>query len=150
MDTRKYDDPARSTRGWITVALVVGGAVAGALIGIAITPLGKIVAGAPPADFANYRWNAISLGIMGAIGTPLFVWSGMRSVPLWRAVLEPLAGAIAGAAIGVALGSAAAFLALTPLGLAAAATRLAWTRGRARRTRALNAQRNRDFRSPAP
>jgi hypothetical protein len=123
--SRNYDDPSRSTRIGITIGLTVGGALAGALIGAAITPLGKIVAGAPPADFANYVWNAVSFAIMGAVATPIAVWAGLRHVPLWRSVVEPLAGAIAGAAIGVLLGSGAAFLALIPIGGIAAASRLA-------------------------
>src|SRR4051812_48563386 len=67
MDLSKYDDPAKGTRRAITTALVVGGAVAGALIGVGLTPLGKIVAGAPPADAANYIWNALVFGVMGAL-----------------------------------------------------------------------------------
>ena len=127
IDMRKYEDPARSTRLGITAGLVVGGAIAGAIFGAVLTPLGKIVAGAPPADMANYIWNATSFAIFGAGLAPLVTWSGLRRVPLWRTIAEPLAGAIAGAGIGVLLGSAALFLFGFPLGAAAAATRLAYT-----------------------
>ncbi len=125
MDMKKYEDPARSTRRWITFGLMMGGAAAGAILGAAITPLGKMVAGAPPADLANYVWNAISFGIMGACAAPIVAWSTLRKVPLWRTSVEPLAGAIAGAGIGMLTGSGYLFLALVPLGAAAAAARLA-------------------------
>lgn len=126
MDTSKYDDPARGTRRWITVGLAIGGALAGAAIGVALTPLGKIVAGAPPADLANYARNAAAFAAIGALAVPLVGWS-LRRVPLWRTVVEPLAGALAGAGIGVLAGSGAAFLALIPVGGAVAALRLAFT-----------------------
>jgi hypothetical protein len=76
---------------------------------------------------ANYIRNAVVLGTAGSFMAPAIVWTAMRSVPLWRAVAEPLAGAVLGAGIGVLLGSGAAFLALIPLGAAAAAARLAVT-----------------------
>ena len=122
----RYDveDPAAGTRRAITVALVVGGMIAGALIGLALTPLGKLVAGAPPATLANYQWNAVVFGVVGALVAPAVTWSALRQVPLWRAVAEPLAGGIAGAALGTLLGSGAAFLLLAPLGALAAAWRL--------------------------
>ncbi|MDT8369665.1 MAG: hypothetical protein RQ745_10695 [Longimicrobiales bacterium] len=125
MDIEKYLDPARTTRRVITMGLMLGGAVAGAVVGVAITPLGKIVAGAPPAEMANLIWNAAAFGVMGACAAPLVAWSALRRVPLWRTIAEPLAGAIAGAGIGVLLGSGTAFLTLIPIGGAAAAARLA-------------------------
>lgn len=124
MDMRKYDDPARSTRRWITVGLVVGGAVAGAAFGVLLTPLGKIVAGAPPADFANYVVNARAFGVMGAVVGPAATWSALRHVPLWRTVVEPTVGAVLGAGIGVLAGSSALFLGLVPAGAVLAAARL--------------------------
>ena len=124
MTTNRYPDPARSTRGWITAALVGGGAAAGAVVGLALTVLGKVVAGAPPADAANYAWNAGIFAALGAVLAPAVTWSALRRVPLWRAVAEPLVGAVAGAAVGVLLGSGVAFLLLAPLGAAAAVARL--------------------------
>jgi hypothetical protein len=137
MDAKKYADPARNTRRWITVGLAIGGALAGAAIGIAVTPLGKIVAGAPPADMANYVRNAVAFALTGAFAVPLVAWSTLRAVPLWRTVVEPLAGALAGAGVGVLVGSGTAFLALIPLGGAVAAMRLAATHNKARRDRQL-------------
>ena len=122
-----YLDPARPVRRRITLGLVVAGAVAGALIGVALTVLGKIVAGAPPATFENYRWNAIAFAAIAAGVTPLVTWSALRRVPFWRAVAEPLLGGVAGAAIGALLGSGAAFLLLAPIGAAAAVARLELT-----------------------
>lgn len=127
MSMAKYLDPARYTRRWITVGLTVGGALAGAALGLAFTVLGKIVAGAPPADFANYVWNATTFGVMGAIAAPLVTWSALRAVPLWRAIAEPVAGSVVGAGVGVLLGSGVAFLILTPLGAAAAVARLQYS-----------------------
>lgn len=117
-------DPARWTRRWATLGLTVAGALAGAVVGLALTVLGKIVAGAPPADAANYIWNARIFGVMGALLGPTVTWAALRHVPLWRTVAEPLVGAVLGASIGVLLGSGAAFLLLTPVGAAAAVVRL--------------------------
>lgn len=127
MDMTKYTDPARGTRRRITAGLVIGGALAGAAVGMVLTPLGKIVAGAPPADPANYLWNAGAFAVLGACVGPVVTWSALRNVPFWRTIAEPLAGSLLGAGIGVLLGSGAAFLALIPVGAAAAAARLALT-----------------------
>ena len=120
----RYLDPARPTRRWITVGLVMAGALAGAVVGVGLTALGKIVAGAPPADFANYRWNAGVFGVLGTFIAPFATWASLRRVPLWRTITEPLAGALLGAGIGTLLGSGALFLLLTPLGAGVAAVRL--------------------------
>lgn len=125
MVTNRYADPARGTRRWITAGLVFGGALAGAALGIALTPLGKLVAGAPPADTANYLRNAVAFAVMGACAGPAVTWLALRNAPFWRTVVEPLAGSIVGAGVGVLLGSGALFLALIPVGGAVAATRLA-------------------------
>jgi hypothetical protein len=121
----RYSDPARATRRWITAGLVSGGALAGAALGIALTPLGKLVAGAPPADTANYVRNAVAFAVMGACAGPAVTWLALRNSPFWRTIVEPLAGCIVGAGVGVLLGSGALFLALIPVGGAVAATRLA-------------------------
>jgi hypothetical protein len=124
MSTRDYLDPARATRRSLTFGLTVSGALAGAVVGMAMTVLGKIVAGAPPADAANYLWNASAFGVIGAILGPKVTWTTLRRVPLWRTVAEPLAGAVLGATIGVLLGSGVVFLLLAPLGATAAVARL--------------------------
>ena len=118
-------DPARRVRRRITLWLAVAGAAAGAVVGLALTVLGKIVAGAPPATLANYAWNAAVFGTIGALLVPTVTWAGLRRVPLWRAVLEPLAAAVAGAGIGVLLGSGLLFLVLVPVAATAAVARLA-------------------------
>lgn len=107
------------------LGLTLAGALAGAVAGAALTPIGKAVAGAPPATFENYLWNMCAFGLLAAIASPLVTWSAFRRVPLWRTVVEPMAGAILGAGVGLALGSGAAFLLLAPLGLVAAMGRLA-------------------------
>ena len=120
----RYLDPSRPTRRWITAGLMAAGAASGALVGLALTVLGKVVAGAAPADLANYLWNASVFGAMGAVIAPAVTWMMLRRAPLWRVVAEPLVGAVAGATFGVLAGSGALFLVLTPLGAAAAAARL--------------------------
>lgn len=124
-------DPARSTRRWITAGLIGGGMLAGALLGVALSPLGKMVAGAPPADAANYFRNALAFALMGGFIGPVVTWSALRNAPFWRPVAEPLAGCVVGAGIGALVGSGALFLALVPVGGAAAAGRLAFTHRRA-------------------
>ena len=126
IDMRKYDDPSRNTRRGITAGLILGGAIAGAVFGALLTPLGKIVAGAPPADMGNYVWNATSFAIFGAVLAPIVTWAGLRRAPLWRTIVEPLAGAIAGVGLGVLAGSPLLFLLGFPVGAAAAAARLAY------------------------
>lgn len=108
----------------ITLGLVAAGFVAGAVIGVVITFIGKIVTGAPPADLANHVWNAVAFGTIGAVMAPFVTWSAMRRVPLWRAVAEPLLGGIAGAAVGALIGSGIGFLFLAPIGAVAAVARL--------------------------
>ena len=58
---------------WVPVMLLLG-----AVFGALLTPLGKIVAGAPPADMANYVWNATSFAIFGAVLAPVVTWAGLR------------------------------------------------------------------------
>lgn len=120
----QYVDPARPIRRWITLGLLAGGALAGAAVGVGLTVLGKIIAGAPAADFANYRWNAAVFGILGACVAPFVTWAALRRVPLWRTIGEPLVGALLGAGIGTLVGSSVLLLLLTPLGAGAAALRL--------------------------
>ena len=127
----RYRDPARPVRRWITVGLLGGGALAGAACGLGLTVLGKIVAGAPPADLANYVWNASLFGVFGACMGPVVTWAALRHVPLWRTIAEPLAGALVGAGIGTLVGSGVLFLLLAPIGAGAAVLRLGYqSRGR--------------------
>ena len=133
MPNRRPRDPALPVKRHITFGLIVAGAVAGAVIGIVLTVAGKVVAGAPPATLANYRWNAIAFAAMGACVTPLVTWSALRRVPLWRAVAEPLLGGVVGAAVGVLLGVGPAFLLLPPLGALAAVARLEYVHREPRR-----------------
>jgi hypothetical protein len=105
-------------RSRVTVGLIAAGAVAGALFGVVLTIFGKILGGAPSADFANYVWNATVFGILAGIFSPLVTWAALRRAPLWRTVAEPLALAVAGGALGMAVGSGVLFLALPPAGLA--------------------------------
>ena len=124
IETNPYMQQYFATRRRLKWGLVITGIVSGAIVGMALTVLGKIVTEAPPATFPNYVWNMVAFGLFGAIIGPIVTWSALRRVPLWRAMLEPVVAGVAGAAIGVAIGSEALFLALVPVGIIAAVTRL--------------------------
>ena len=111
-------DPALKTRRWLKVGLTIAGALAGAAFGIALTRLGKIVAGAPPATLANYIWNAAVFGVIVGVVSPVVAWSALRRVPLWRTVVEPLAYALAGGGAAVVIGVPVLILVMPPVGLA--------------------------------
>jgi hypothetical protein len=113
-----------STRRWLNVGLAVSGFLAGAVFGIVLTRLGKMVTGAPPATLGNYAWNAVACGVMAAIVSPLVSWAALRRVPLWRTVAEPLGYALAGGAAAVVLATPVLLLVLPPLGLALGFVRL--------------------------
>jgi hypothetical protein len=113
-----------STRARVTIGLAIAGAVVGAIAGAAITVLGKIVAGAPPATLSNYLWNIDAFAAIGAIFGPAITWGSMRYVPLWRTIAEPLVAGIGGAAVGVLLGSPLLFLIAGPVGAGLAILRL--------------------------
>lgn len=116
-----------ATRRRLKVGLVIAGAFSGAIAGAALTFLGKVAAGAPPATLANYVWNMAAFGLIAAASSPIVTWSALRRVPLWRTVLEPLVGGIAAGTVGVLIGSGSAFLLLTPLGIGAAVLRLRYS-----------------------
>jgi hypothetical protein len=124
MPSRDFD-PARDVRRRITAGLILSGALGGGVVGLLLTEFGKIVAGAEPATLSNYLWNIGIFAAVGAINAPLVIWTWFRRAPLWRAIAEPVLGAVAGAGIGVLLGSGAVFLLLTPIGAMLAAARLA-------------------------
>jgi hypothetical protein len=117
-------DPTSATRRWLKLGLTVSGMIAGGVFGLVLTRLGKIVAGAPPASFFNYAWNAAVFALLGGIVSPIVSWSALRRVPVWRTVVAPLAYAIAGGAVAVIAGSGLLLLALPPVGLALGFARL--------------------------
>ena len=112
-------DPQFSTRRRLKLGLTITGAIAGAAFGIVLTRVGKIVAGAPPATFGNYAWNATLFGVMAGFVAPIVAWSALRRAPLWRTVVEPLTCAVAGAAASVIIGMPLLILVLPPAGLVA-------------------------------
>jgi len=118
----------------VNLLLMVLGAVVGIVAAVPLTWFGKFISGAPDAaTAANYLWNMRAFGIMGAVFGPVLAWSALRRVPLWRAALEPAAGAVVGASLGMMLGSGASFLLLAAGGVTAAA----WRLNHAHRDRAL-------------
>ena len=124
IETNPYMQQYFATRWRLRLGLIIAGVVGGAIVGAALTILGKIVTGAPPATIPNYVWNIVAFGLFGAVIGPIVTWSALRRVPLWRTMIEPVVAGVAGAAIGVAIGSPALFLALVPVGIIAAVTRL--------------------------
>jgi hypothetical protein len=116
---------ASATRRWLKLGLTIGGGLAGALFGVVITRLGKIVVGAPPATLANYAWNATVFGVLAGVVSPVVSWSTLRRAPLWRTLVEPLAYALAGGALAVVIGAGVLLLILPPAGLALGFVRLA-------------------------
>ena len=124
IETNPYMRQYFATRWRLRLGLIIAGIVGGAIVGAALTILGKIVGGAPPATIPNYVWNMVVFGLFGAVIGPIVTWTALRRVPLWRTILEPVVAGVAGAAIGVAVGSGVLFLALVPVGIIAAVARL--------------------------
>ncbi len=118
--------PEMSSRtAWkVNTLLVAFGAVAGALIAVPFTYVAKLIAGAPPADIANYAWNMGVMAVAGAIFGPPVAWLTMRRAPLWRAFLEPAAGGVVGVVAGYYIGGPLGFFLGGGLGVAAATWRL--------------------------
>jgi hypothetical protein len=108
----------------ITALLMLLGAMAGALLSVPMTIVGKLMAGAAPADVANYLWNLRAFAILGAVAGPVLGWTSLRRVPLWRAALEPAVAGLLGAVAGFLIGTDFGFLAGSTLGIALATVRL--------------------------
>lgn len=124
IETNPYMQKYFATRWRLRLGLIFAGVAGGAIVGAALTILGKIVTGAPPATLSNYAINLWWFGLFGAMIGPIVTWTALRRVPLWRTMIEPVVAGVAGAAIGVAVGSPVLFLALLPVGIIAAVTRL--------------------------
>jgi hypothetical protein len=110
-------DPHFATRRWLKIGLTLAGALAGAVFGVMLTRLGKLVAGAEEATLANYLWNASVFGLLAAVVSPLVTWTALRRVPLWRTIAEPLIWAVAGGMVSVIVGILMLVLVLPPVGL---------------------------------
>ena len=65
-----------------------------------------------------------AIAVLGAIGGPFLTWSALRRVPLWRAIVEPGAGAVVGGAVAFIIGAPVALLTFMPVGIGFAAWRL--------------------------
>jgi len=112
-------DPHFSTRRRLKVVLTFAGVVAGAVFGIALTRIGKMATGAPPATLGNYAWNAAVFAALAGFVSPIVSWSVLRWVPLWRTIVEPLALAIVGGAVALLVPAPTGlglFLILPPVG----------------------------------
>ncbi len=115
---------SRRTAWKINAVLVALGAAVGALIAIPLTYVGKLIAGAPSADIANYVWNMRVMAVAGAIFGPPVAWLTMRSAPLWRVFLEPAVGGLVGLVAGYYIGGGLGFFLGGGLGVAGATWRL--------------------------
>ena len=107
---------------FVTIGLVVTGAVTGALCGIAATAPIAIADWIHPtpeptlagADFTVVAGTVVG-AILGAMLAPLVAWGWLRHVALWRVVLTPALGTLAGASAGWLTG--VVFTALNPVAL---------------------------------
>jgi hypothetical protein len=133
----------------INAVLVALGAVAGALIAIPLTYVGKLIAGAPAADIANYVWNMRIMAVAGAIFGPPMAWPTMRSAPLWRAFIEPAVGGLVGVVAGYYIAGSLGFFLGGGLGVAGATWRLHRAFPEPEHLRALGDRPLRDFGRPA-
>jgi len=126
MDERDTPDPSLPTKLKITGALAVIGGVCGGVAGTILTYLGNVISGYPiPPTVGVYAWNAGIIAAIGATLGPPMAWSMLRSVPLWRALAEPAAAALAGSVLAMMF-APSLFVASVPLAAFAAVLRLRW------------------------
>ncbi len=113
----------------VTLLLSGLGAATGALAAVVLTLLSNRVLAWTSGGAITYAWNTGVLAICGAVFGPALVWSALRQVPLWRAILEPaLAGGVTSL---IAVAAAPALLPfVVPAAIAAAAWRLSHVYGR--------------------
>lgn len=110
----------------ITGGLAVTGGICGAGAGVALTYLGHVISGYPfPLSIGIYEWNASIMATIGATLGPPMVWSMLRSVPLWRTLLEPAVAAVAASVLSM-LFAPSLFALAAPVAVFAAALRLRW------------------------
>ena len=114
----------------ITGLLMLLGAMAGALGSVVMTVVGKVLAGAEPADIATYLWNLRVFAAIGAVLGPVLGWGALRRVPLWRAGLEPMVAGVVGSVVGFLAAGEAGFLLGSVAGIGLATIRLHLIAGR--------------------
>lgn len=108
----------------LTLVLGALGALGGALAAVVLTYAGNRIAGAPWLPTADvYIWNARIFAVIGAVVSPALAWGMLRSVPLWRAVAEPAAAALAGTVLSIAI-APSLFALITPAAVIGALWRL--------------------------
>ncbi|HEX9565218.1 MAG TPA: hypothetical protein VF981_14645 [Gemmatimonadaceae bacterium] len=82
-------------------------AALGAAVGAAAAPLLSFLATTVanvslPAGRIGYFFDPTAFAVVGAIGIPALAWLLMRTVPLWRAVVEPTVGGALGLLLALA------------------------------------------------
>ena len=108
----------------LTLALSALGALGGALAAVVLTYAGNRIAGAPWLPGLDvYIWNARIFAVTGAVASPALAWGVLRTVPLWRAVAEPAAAALAGTVLSMAV-APSLFAVITPAAVIGALWRL--------------------------
>ena len=77
--------------------LIAGlGAVGGAVTAVALNLLSSVAAGeAGVPGWLRYQFNVAGLSVIGAIIAPVVSWAMLRTAPIWRAVVQPSAAALA-------------------------------------------------------
>jgi hypothetical protein len=119
-------EPGTGTRLKITGTLTAIGGFCGAGVGVALTYLGNVISGYPISPTLGiYAWNAGVMGAIGAILGPPLAWSLLRSVPLWRTLVEPAAAGL-GATVLAMLFAPPLFPLVVPVAVTCAALRLRW------------------------
>ena len=108
----------------ITSALAAIGGVCGAGAGIVLTYLGNVISGYPiPPSAGIYAWNAGTMALIGATLGPPVAWAVLRTVPLWRTLLEPAAAGVVAGVLSM-LFAPSLFGIAVPFGIFGAALRL--------------------------
>ena len=108
------------------VTALLGGlcGIAGATAGVALTYLGNVISGYPISpSLGIYVSNSLIMAGVGASVGPPLAWSLLRTVPIWRVVVETAAGGLLAGIISM-LFLPSFFVAAIPLGVVAAALRL--------------------------
>lgn len=93
-----------SRRFGLTLLIAGLGAAGGALTALAMNLLSSVAAGeAGVAGYVRYHFNVAALSVIGATVAPVVSWAMLRTVPIWRAVVQPSAAALAAGAVCMVL-----------------------------------------------
>ena len=92
----------------VTALLAGLGAIGGAAAAVAMNFASSLLAGEPgTAGYVLYHFNVLAVATLGAIVAPVVAWSLLRETPIWRAVVEPSAAALAAGALSMVIAPSA-------------------------------------------